>query len=170
MLPEYKLIELLNEYRDTLSVDFVDEIEIIVANSRRTDRDYYATLALVYEELFKLRFVLITPKDRSQRPFFLSQRPITEEQWKVIMDMMPDRFIEPVDEPIRDLTWAEAQYFIRELNQRTFRGYRFPTKQEWKLAMATQADWEDLDVDCHMITGMVPAADLQQGLRLCRTA
>ena len=67
-------------------------------------------------------------------PFFMSRFPITQRQWKVLMDNNPAIFIGNSDRPVETVTWDDAQGFCQKLAERTGRTYRLPSESEWEYA------------------------------------
>ncbi len=77
-----------------------------------------------------------------QRPFWLSQFPITQAQWRTVaalpkiqinLDPHPSWFEGP-NRPIERITWEAAVEFCDRLSQATSRAYRLPTEAEWEYA------------------------------------
>lgn len=78
---------------------------------------------------------------RIQRPFLLGKYEVTQGQWKRVMGSNPSvfqgsRVTDDADaHPVDNVTWAQAQEFVRRLNEldRTAH-YRLPTEFEWEYA------------------------------------
>jgi len=66
--------------------------------------------------------------------FFMSRFPITQRQWKVLMDNNPAIFIGNGDRPVEMVSWDDAQEFCQKLADRTGRPYRLPSESEWEYA------------------------------------
>lgn len=66
--------------------------------------------------------------------FFISRFPITQRQWKVVMDNNPAIFIGNADRPVESVSWDDAQAFCRKLAEHTGRPYRLPSEAEWEYA------------------------------------
>ena len=68
------------------------------------------------------------------RPFFMAVTEVTRSQWQAVMGASPSRF-RGDDLPVEQVSWFDAQEFIRTLNLReaTTR-YRLPTEAEWEHA------------------------------------
>jgi formylglycine-generating enzyme required for sulfatase activity len=66
--------------------------------------------------------------------FFMSRFPITQRQWKKLMDNNPSIFIGNGDRPVETVTWDDAQSFCQKLAQQTGRPYRLPSESEWEYA------------------------------------
>ncbi|MBW3629461.1 MAG: formylglycine-generating enzyme family protein [Gemmatimonadetes bacterium] len=85
------------------------------------------------------------------RPFYLGTHEVTQAQWKAVMGSNPSVFqrskvTDDADRhPVDNVSWADAQAFIRKLNQldRTAR-YRLPTEFEWEYAARAGAPGEML--------------------------
>jgi len=68
--------------------------------------------------------------------FFLGVYEVTQAQWKAIMITNPSKF-KGDDLPVEQVSWNDAQKFIKELNERQKgKGYAFrlPTEAEWEYA------------------------------------
>ena len=66
--------------------------------------------------------------------FYLGKYEVTQGQWLKIMVGNPAAFKNGDGFPIENISWHDAQEFIRELNQRTGQKYRLPTEAEWEFA------------------------------------
>ncbi len=69
------------------------------------------------------------------RDFYIGKYPVTQMQWTGTMGTNPS--IEPhcgLTCPVSNVSWNEAQEFIRKLSQRTGKAYRLPTEAEWEYA------------------------------------
>lgn len=64
--------------------------------------------------------------------FFMSRFPITQKQWKVLMDNNPAIFIGNVDRPVESVSWDDVQIFCQKLVERTGKPYRLPSESEWE--------------------------------------
>ena len=66
--------------------------------------------------------------------FFISRFPITQKQWKVLMDNNPAIFIGNGDRPVEMVSWEDVQLFCQKLTDRTGRPYRLTSESEWEYA------------------------------------
>jgi formylglycine-generating enzyme required for sulfatase activity len=66
--------------------------------------------------------------------YYIGQYPVTQKQWKAIMETNPSRFQIGENYPVENVSWLDAQKFIWKLNQKTGRTYRLPTEIEWEYA------------------------------------
>lgn len=77
-------------------------------------------------------------------PFYLAETEVTQRQWSAVMGDNPAHFKNP-DNPVEQVSWEDAQTFIRTLNQRPELGggYRLPSEAEWEYATraGTQTDY-----------------------------
>ncbi|MEO1263070.1 MAG: SUMF1/EgtB/PvdO family nonheme iron enzyme [Bacteroidota bacterium] len=71
----------------------------------------------------------VTVKD-----FQLCKYPVTQAQWKAVMDGNPSHFSDCTDCPIETVPWDEVQSFLEKLNEQTGGNYRLPTEVEWEFA------------------------------------
>ncbi|MFN0176642.1 MAG: SUMF1/EgtB/PvdO family nonheme iron enzyme [Saprospiraceae bacterium] len=65
--------------------------------------------------------------------FHLCKYPVTQAQWKVIMGNNPSGF-KGEDLPVENVSWNDAQDFIKNLNEKTGKKYRLPSEAEWEFA------------------------------------
>lgn len=68
--------------------------------------------------------------------FFIGKYPVTQALWEALMGNNPSRFQGNVSgrRPVEQVSWKDAQEFIKALNERTGRAYRLPTEAEWEYA------------------------------------
>lgn len=66
--------------------------------------------------------------------FYLGKYPVTQGQWKAIMDNNPSDFTGDDKLPVDSVSWDKAQEFIKKLNEKTGRKYRLPSEAEWEYA------------------------------------
>jgi formylglycine-generating enzyme required for sulfatase activity len=74
-----------------------------------------------------------TPHTVSVGEFWLGETEVTQAQWQAIMNNNPSTF-KGDDLPVEQVSWKDAQEFIRKLNNRTGKGFRLPTEAEWEYA------------------------------------
>jgi formylglycine-generating enzyme required for sulfatase activity len=70
------------------------------------------------------------------RPFYLQTTPVTQGQWREVMENNPARFPEGgADCPVETVSWDDAQEFVARLNRlEKTDTYRLPTEAEWEYA------------------------------------
>jgi formylglycine-generating enzyme required for sulfatase activity len=69
------------------------------------------------------------------RPFLLGRYEVTQGQWQALMGRNPSHFKRCGEDcPVENVSWHDAQAFIRKLNQATGRHYRLPSEAEWEYA------------------------------------
>ena len=74
------------------------------------------------------------PKAIISKPFYLGKYQVTQEQWEAVMGSNPAQF-NGGDKPVENVSWNDAQEFIRRLNAREkHERYRLPTEMEWEYA------------------------------------
>lgn len=66
--------------------------------------------------------------------FLLGRYEVTQYQWLTIMGSNPARFQKGDDYPVENVSWNEAQEFVKRLNGLIGGGYRLPTEAEWEFA------------------------------------
>ncbi|NTW63807.1 MAG: formylglycine-generating enzyme family protein, partial [Chlorobiaceae bacterium] len=66
--------------------------------------------------------------------FYLGKYEVTQEQWVAVMGSNPS-FFKGDTNPVEQVSWEDAQEFIRRLNQKEgTNAYRLPTEAEWEYA------------------------------------
>lgn len=69
-----------------------------------------------------------------EKPFYLGKYEVTQAQWSALMGGRPGKF-KGNDHPVESVSWHDAQFFIRLLNEREGTDkYRLPTEAEWEYA------------------------------------
>jgi formylglycine-generating enzyme required for sulfatase activity len=73
-------------------------------------------------------------KVKINNPFYLGIYPVTQREWKAVMDDNPSYF-KGDDMPVEQVSWDDVQEFIKKLNEKegTDR-YRLPSEAEWEYA------------------------------------
>ena len=68
--------------------------------------------------------------------FYIGKYPVTQGQWKTIMNNNPSRFKKGDNYPVEKISWDNAQEFIKQLNEYYKNEYvfRLPTEAEWEFA------------------------------------
>ena len=65
--------------------------------------------------------------------FYIGKHEVTQAQWQAVMQNNPSNF-KGNDLPVENVSWEDAQEFIRKLNTATGKMYRLPTDAEWEYA------------------------------------
>jgi len=69
------------------------------------------------------------------RAFYLQTTPVTQGQWRALMDDNPSIFSDGGDDcPVEGVSWNDCQEFIQRLNARGEGTYRLPKEAEWEYA------------------------------------
>ena len=131
------------------------KVQLQINNKYKIGKFYLETLGnvqgksvgidMVYIPAGKLRIgspVNESEHDPSETPrhlvdihgFFMSRFPITQKQWKVLMDNNPAIFIGNGDRPVENVSWHDVQEFCQKLRERTGKPYRLPSESEWEYA------------------------------------
>jgi sulfatase modifying factor 1 len=67
--------------------------------------------------------------------YYIGKFKVTQGQWKTVRGDNPSYFRNCGDNcPVENVSWDDAQEFIRILNHRTGKTYRLPTEAEWEYA------------------------------------
>jgi formylglycine-generating enzyme required for sulfatase activity len=69
------------------------------------------------------------------RIFLIGKTEVTQGQWKAVMGSNPSRFSNCGDDcPVEQVSWNDAQDYLRKLSQQTGKSYRLPSEAEWEYA------------------------------------
>ncbi|MCP4407488.1 MAG: formylglycine-generating enzyme family protein [Gammaproteobacteria bacterium] len=66
--------------------------------------------------------------------FWMGKYEVTQGQWKKIMGNNPSGFKEGDNHPVEQVSWYDAQSFIKKLNTKGQGRFRLPTEAEWEYA------------------------------------
>lgn len=80
--------------------------------------------------------------DRNERPvhevcvddFYIGRYEVTQGQWKAVRGKNPSGNKKSDQHPVEDVSWNDAQDFIKELNAKSGRSFRLPYEAEWEYA------------------------------------
>ena len=79
-----------------------------------------------------------------RKGFYMGRYEVTQAQWQVVMNDNPSNF-KGEDLPVEQVSWEDAQNFIRKLNERNEPFiYRLPTEAEWEYACHAQMGGEGM--------------------------
>jgi formylglycine-generating enzyme required for sulfatase activity len=67
------------------------------------------------------------------RGLYLAVHPVTQAQWRAVMDASPGWFAGD-DRPVERVSWDDCQEFCARLSRRDGRAYRLPSEAEWEYA------------------------------------
>ena len=65
--------------------------------------------------------------------FYIGKYEVTQDLWTAVMGNNPSHF-KGAKRPVENVSWSEAQEFIKKLNELTGKKYRLPTEAEWEFA------------------------------------
>jgi len=66
--------------------------------------------------------------------FYIGKYEVTQAQWKAVMGSAHNVENEGDDLPVDNVSWEDAQVFIRKMNAKTGKVFRLPTEAEWEYA------------------------------------
>jgi len=69
----------------------------------------------------------------SIRAFAMGKTEVTQAEWRALMGYDPSQFRGP-NLPVDSVSWADAQEYVKRLNQKTGKHYRLPSEAEWEYA------------------------------------
>ena len=70
----------------------------------------------------------------SVKDFYIGKYPVTQKLWEDVMGYNPSHFKGCDDCPVDNVSWNDAQKFIKKLNEKTGKKYRLPSEAEWEYA------------------------------------
>lgn len=109
--------------------------------------------------------------------YFISQTPITQAQWELVMGENPSKFLSP-NNPVEKVSWSDCIEFCNKLSKREgltpaytltrsdvhwnqdANGYRLPTEAEWEKAAKGHSDGQKIDLDAIRFSGAQKAEDV----------
>lgn len=65
--------------------------------------------------------------------FYISKFEVTQELFDEVLGSSLTYFPDPQN-PVNNVSWQQANYFIEKLNEKTGENYRLPTEAEWEYA------------------------------------
>lgn len=74
--------------------------------------------------------------DVDVKGFWIGKYPVTQEQWRIVMNHNPSHFIKTPDHPVEQISWKDAIAFCSKLSavgdpNRTF---KLPSEKQWEYA------------------------------------
>ncbi|MEB3309170.1 MAG: SUMF1/EgtB/PvdO family nonheme iron enzyme [Snowella sp.] len=66
--------------------------------------------------------------------FQIGKYPVTQEQYRAIMDNNPSSFRDNPNNPVENVSWDDAKAFCQKLKELTGKDFRLPTEAEWEYA------------------------------------
>lgn len=77
----------------------------------------------------------------SVQSFAIGKFEITQEQWLAVMGKNPSRFKNLLN-PVEQISWDDAQEFVKKLTELTGHKYRLPSEAEWEYAARAGTETE----------------------------
>ncbi len=150
---ELRIKEELEKYSNT---NFLAAEEKKAAEERLTAGPIKPDMVLIPAGSFlmgsKSAFLFGADKNPEEKPqrlvkvpsFLMGKTEVTQAQWKSVMGSNPSGFSACGDTcPVENVSWQDAQDFIRMLNRLTGQNYRLPSEAEWEYAAraGTGTEW-----------------------------
>ena len=89
----------------------------------------------VMGDLFEEGYVDETPVHEVEVDgFWLGRFPVTQEEWQIVMESMPEMTKTMDRYPMVNITWDETQIFCQTLMAKSEGSFRLPTEGEWEYA------------------------------------
>jgi formylglycine-generating enzyme required for sulfatase activity len=83
--------------------------------------------------------------------FWLGKYPVMQTEWQMIMNSNPSNYKEDPRAPVDNVSWEDAQVYIRKLNNMTRSKFRLPTEAEWEYACRAGTT-QEREVDFFFVT------------------
>ena len=74
--------------------------------------------------------------------FWMGKNEVTQGQWQAVMESNPSYFKNGYTYPVEQVSWKDAQDFIRRLNAKSVTKFRLPTEAEWEYASRAGTSWD----------------------------
>ena len=94
--------------------------------------------------------------------FYIGKYEVTQKQWRDVMGSDPSNFKNCEQCPVEQVSWTDAQEFIKKLNQQTGKTYRLPTEAEWEYAARGGANTKR-----YLYAGVTELASLDKYANFC---
>ena len=88
------------------------------------------------------------------KSFALGKTEVTQGQWKAVMGSNPSNFKDCGDDcPVEQVSWNDAQDYVKKLSARTGKQYRLPSEAEWEYAArgGTNTKWSHGDNEAELV-------------------
>ena len=66
--------------------------------------------------------------------YYIGKYPVTQKQWSELIGSNPSNFKGDDSCPVEQVSWDDAQEFLKKLNTKTGKNFRLPTEAEWEYA------------------------------------
>ncbi|MFC1553984.1 formylglycine-generating enzyme family protein [candidate division KSB1 bacterium] len=73
--------------------------------------------------------------------FYIGKYEVSQQEWQEIMESNPSHF-KGDNRPVENITWEEAQEYLKRLSDLTGYTYRLPTETEWEYACRSESKSE----------------------------
>ena len=73
-------------------------------------------------------------KSTITKGFWMAKHEVTQGLWKQVMGTNPSENKKGDDYPVENVSWKDAQKFLKKLGSMTGEKYRLPTEAEWEFA------------------------------------
>ncbi len=87
------------------------------------------------------------------RAFLLGRTEVTQGQWQAVWGSNPSHFKQcGADCPVEQVSWNDAQEFVRKLSAKTGKNYRLPNEAEWEYAAraGSRGKWSSGDAESQL--------------------
>ncbi|MCP4261581.1 MAG: formylglycine-generating enzyme family protein [Planctomycetes bacterium] len=66
--------------------------------------------------------------------YYIGKYEVTQKEWMEVMGENPSAQQDCDDCPVENVSWKDIKKYIKKLNKKTSKKYRFPTEAEWEYA------------------------------------
>ena len=73
--------------------------------------------------------------------YWLADSACTQALWTAVMGVNPSRFQDNQNNPVENVSWDDAQAFLKKLRRKTGEHFVLPTEAQWEYAARGPAGW-----------------------------
>jgi formylglycine-generating enzyme required for sulfatase activity len=162
----YQIVKLLNESGKIDSELRIDSLDLSLIMPSEEPKKMMTQFGMEFVYISPGLFKMGSPEGEPGRKedetshmvllpqgFYMQTTPITQEQWKAVMENNPSEFKGDSSRPVERVSWNDAHEFIERLNKREpGMLYKLPTEAQWEYACraGTQTRYYTGDTDADL--------------------
>ncbi len=135
----------------------LNEVQVLAFDAKGLERGMaaLATKGIIFEPVTGMELVLVRggcfemgdvfedeESPENERPshrvcladYYVGTTEVTQNEWMAVMQKNPSFFHTCANCPVENVSWFDAQDFLRTMNQKTGKNFRLPTEAEWEYA------------------------------------